>query len=140
MNNHQGCVITLQCFKVHEHRPEQTSNLISSSSLFCVNKNLNQSRIESPWLEKAILRDSFHLQRCNNLLGSCTQHFTFMLSVSLGNMWECSFFWQGWTSSSITFPAVMKSALQFLSSKCESCWKCGMMCVQGLQEGSDKGV
>lgn len=140
MNIHQGCVITLQCFKVHEHGTEQTSGLTSRSSLLCVNKNLKQSRAGSPQLEKAALRDNFHLQRCNNLLGSCTQHFIFMLSVSLGNMWECSFFWQGWTNSSITFPVVMKSALKSLSSKCKSCWKCGMMCVQGVQEGSDKEI
>lgn len=140
MNNHQGCVITLQHFKAHEHCTEQTSKLISSSSLLCVNKNLEQSRIESPWLEKAVVRDNFHLQRCHNLLGSCTQHFVFTLSMSLGNMWEHSFFWQGWTNSSIAFPAVVKSALKILSSKCKSCWKCGMMCVQRVQGGSDKKI
>lgn len=47
MNNHQSCIVTLQCFKVNEHCTEQTSSLASSSWFFCVNKAWNSQELEA---------------------------------------------------------------------------------------------
>lgn len=43
-------------------------------------------------LENAVLRSSFHLQKCDYLLGSCTQHFVFMFQYVTGKHEVTQFF------------------------------------------------
>lgn len=86
MNHHQGSIITLQCYKVYEDFIEQTCNLISNFTILPYDLKTKIVKNSKSMFGKAVLKDNFHLEKCNNSPGLCTQHFIFVFSMSLENM------------------------------------------------------